>query len=93
MNTEKKTYNKVSEVQEFNTNYLVGNTVVAKRKQLKYRLNGGDYWYPVGSKQEVTTISEIGSLVFYNHDGLTPEGEKMKAEADAKAKRDEEDED
>lgn len=87
--TDKKHTNKVTALKMFKTDLLVGNIVVAKRTQLKYRVDGSDYWNPIYSEEDLTRLNDIGSLEFYTHDEKTPEGQKMWDEY--KAKEDEED--
>jgi hypothetical protein len=85
---------KVTELRNFKTNYLVGNTVVATREQLKYRLGDSDWWHGIATTEDMKKVSDIESLVFYHYDELTPEGKKMKEDVEAKkAEADEEDDD
>lgn len=95
MTENTKKFHKVSAIKNFKTHLMVGNVVVATRNQLKYTVNGSDWWNDLETENKFKTVSDIDSLIWYTYDELTPEGQKMKDEAEAarKAKEDEEDDD
>jgi hypothetical protein len=89
--TKEKNARTISTIKQFNTDYLVGNVVVAKSTKIKYQINGDTYWYPLSIEEDLHRINTIDSLDYYPTGIKTPEGQAMYDEW--KAKQDEEDDD